>query len=438
MYAEDKDAPVFTERGANYEECRIKLGKQYGDDYQIIGKRQVLEGGFLGFFQKEAIEVTYILRPHGMVRRSRQNGVQGQPSSTFSSSAFRPDAPYSISAGFPASESANDFQRARDDVLRAAGANVDSVKQMASLKQSVDELKTMLNEKVEMVISGAPSKHPTIQKIEELLEKNEFTFSYISAISKRLGSDFSLDQLDDFDFVEKIVVDWIGESISVHETKAFRPPHVIILVGPTGVGKTTTIAKLAANLILDAKENNRARPEMRFISIDKTRVGALEQLVNYGEIMNVPVDKAETPADVKTIYNEYRDRTDAILIDTSGYSPNDSKNIGQMRSVLDLEDLHADVYLAVSATTKARDLNTIIQNYEPFAFQSVIITKCDETHQYGNVISVLHEKRKSVSYITDGQRVPRNIHRADVVNFLMELNDFKIDRVHIDDKFGVK
>jgi flagellar biosynthesis protein FlhF len=209
-------------------------------------------------------------------------------------------------------------------------------------------------------------------------------------------------------------------------------------VGPTGVGKTTTIAKIAANLILSARDNGNERPQMRFISIDKTRVGALEQLRNYGEIMEVPVDKAETLDDVKTIYNQYRDMTDAFLIDTSGYSPNDAVNIGQMRSVLDLDDLHADVYLALSATTKARDLSNIIQNYEPFNFKSVIITKCDETKQYGNVISVLHEKRKSISYITDGQKVPKNIQKASVSYFLMFLNDFKIDRTHIDDKFGVK
>ena len=315
--------------------------------------------------------------------------------------------------------------------------NIDSIKQIAQVKQSVEELTNLINKKFEMSVSAAPDKHPSIAKIEEMLDRNEFSFAYISEISKRMSQEFSLDQLDDFDFVEKTVVDWIGESISVHPEKRFRPPHVIILVGPTGVGKTTTIAKLAANLILDAKDKGRERPQLRFISIDKTRVGALEQLVNYGEIMNVPVDKAETLEDVKTIYNEYRNRVDAILIDTSGYSPNDAKNIGQMRSILDLEDLHADVYLALSATTKARDLVNIIQNYEPFNFNSVIVTKCDETRQYGNVISVLHEKRKSISYITDGQRVPKNIRRADVVNFLIGLNDFKIDRTHIDDKFGV-
>ena len=412
MYTEDKGAPVYTLTRRNLKECKDELWERYGEDYQILSKQQDFKGGFLGFGQKEVVTVSYTVRSRGMPQRSLSKN---------SYSSYRND----------------DFQKNQEEILKMTTGNIDSIKQIAQVKQSVEELTNLINKKFEMSVSAAPDKHPSIAKIEEMLDRNEFSFAYISEISKRMSQEFSLDQLDDFEKKKKTVVDWIGESISVHPEKRFRPPHVIILVGPTGVGKTTTIAKLAANLILDAKDKGRERPQLRFISIDKTRVGALEQLVNYGEIMNVPVDKAETLEDVKTIYNEYRNRVDAILIDTSGYSPNDAKNIGQMRSILDLEDLHADVYLALSATTKARDLVNIIQNYEPFNFNSVIVTKCDETRQYGNVISVLHEKRKSISYITDGQRVPKNIRRADVVNFLIGLNDFKIDRTHIDDKFGV-
>ena len=106
--------------------------------------------------------------------------------------------------------------------------------------------------------------------------------------------------------------------------------------------------------------------------------------------------------------------------------------------MLDVRGLNPDVYLAVMASTKGRDLKKIMQNYEPFGYQSVIITKCDESDQYGNVISVLSERHKSVSYLTDGQNVSKTLSRASVVDFLIRLENFKIDRTHIEDKFGAQ
>ena len=268
MYTEDKGAPVYTLTRRNLKECKDELWERYGEDYQILSKQQDFKGGFLGFGQKEVVTVSYTVRSRGMPQRSLSKN---------SYSSYRND----------------DFQKNQEEILKMTTGNIDSIKQIAQVKQSVEELTNLINKKFEMSVSAAPDKHPSIAKIEEMLDRNEFSFAYISEISKRMSQEFSLDQLDDFDFVEKTVVDWIGESISVHPEKRFRPPHVIILVGPTGVGKTTTIAKLAANLILDAKDKGRERPQLRFISIDKTRVGALEQLVSGRALGRRDDDKGE-------------------------------------------------------------------------------------------------------------------------------------------------
>ncbi len=157
----------------------------------------------------------------------------------------------------------------------------------------------------------------------------------------------------------------------------------------------------------------------------------------YGELFNLKVQKAESADDVRSIYEAVRDSVDMIFIDTSGYSPNDSAHIGAMKAMLDVPGMNPEVYLAVSASTKARDLVNIMQNYEPFGYKSVIITKCDESSQYGNVISVLSEKNKAVSYITNGQNAGGGIERASIVEALIRLENFTIDRIHIEDKFGV-
>ena len=106
---------------------------------------------------------------------------------------------------------------------------------------------------------------------------------------------------------------------------------------------------------------------------------------------------------------------------------------------INAEGMNPDVYLAVCASTKARDIENIMRNYEPFGYKSVIITKCDESEQYGNIISVLFDSHKSVSYITNGQQIAQGkcIKRAEVVDFLVRLEDFQVDRIHIEDKFGV-
>ena len=172
------------------------------------------------------------------------------------------------------------------------------------------------------------------------------------------------------------------------------------------------------------------------ITIDHTRVGAEEQLRRFGDILMIDVYKAESSDDVKKIFEEYKDKLDVLFIDTPGYSPNDSENIGKMRKVLEVKGIHPDVYLTFSAATKARDLMSIIRNYENCNYNSVIITKWDETSAIGNVISVLSKKEKSVSFITDGQQVPRKIENASVLRFLTFLDDFdKVDRAYIDEKF---
>ena len=267
------------------------------------------------------------------------------------------------------------------------------------------------------------------------LKQNAAMLNMMQEISNQVSELKSATKSDVHPTIEKRVVDWIGHSISIAPVYTHKLPHVIVLVGPTGVGKTTTLSKLAANLILSARKAGQTEPVVRLITTDRTRVGAEDQLKRWGAMMEVPVDKAESSEDLKQLYDAHKDSTDYILVDTSGYSPNDYENIGKMRSLLDLPNVTMDTYLTISADKKASDNLKIIQNYEVFNFGSVIITKCDETTTYGNVLSVLHEKRKSISYITDGQKVPRNIRRASVVEFLMNLSGFTIDRIHIEDTF---
>lgn len=402
--------------GNTYEECKEKLFNMYGKDFRIINK--VIDfrpGGFLYLKKKAVTVVTYV--------------VNHQKS--YSEDNAR------ISYINQSSEE-EQLARNREAILQMQGANNVMVsKQISDMTSSIEALKKEMSQQMQQLAASTQEKHESIQKIEEMLADNDFSFNYINMIEEKIRNDFSLEQLDNFDLVERRVVDWIGESISIAKEPVFRPPHVFIIVGPTGVGKTTTLVKLAAQFVKNyATSHEGKRPEICFITTDTMRVGAMEQLERWGKHMGSNVYKAERAEDLKSLYDDYRTNMDAIFIDTSGFSPNDATHIAQMKLLLEVPGMNPDIYLAFMAGTKARDLQNIMQNYEPFGYKSVIVTKCDESEQFGNVISILAEKHKSISYITHGQVASRDISKASVVDFLIRLDNFKVDRIHVEDKFG--
>lgn len=395
---------IKTIYGKDPDDCKEQLYKRYGTNYRIIeAPKPEFKPGFWGLFQRERYVVRYIENPE------------------------------------PALSPADAFQKSRDEIIAktTGSSSVTTAIQISQLDKRLEETQKKIDEKMNQIIQAtkAESKPASISKIEELLQENEFTFEYINDITTRLRSTLTVEQLDDFDFVQKTVVDWIGESIKIAPNIPHKYPHVIILVGPTGVGKTTTIAKMAGTLIKSVNEKDEPMPVIKMITIDNMRVAAGEQLRNYCDIMGIDLFKAQTSKDVKKIFDDYKDKLDVMFIDTPGYSPNDLENIGKMTKILEVHGIHPDIYLAFSAATKARDLNSILRNYESCNYASVIITKWDETTAVGNVISVLAKKEKVVSFITDGQKVPKAIERASVVRFLTNLLDFEVDREHIDEKF---
>lgn len=404
-----KESAVYKLTGKTLDDCKDQLHKKYGKDYQIVDKRNILVGGwFFGFGQKEMLEVSYKILNEGESENRFGNERKEKLDDAFAS-----------------------FKKNRE----AIAATLMST-QIANLTSKFTEMQNSLSSKIEVLASSSGEKHSTIKKIEDLLAENEFSYSYISAMSEKIKQTFSLDVLEDFANVERNVVDWIGQTISIAKEKLPPPPHIVVIVGPTGVGKTTTLAKIATKKVLDAKENGYKKPEFAFITVDSMRVGSYEQLERFSDVFGTQVEKAETVDDLKKIFNEKKESVDAMFIDTSGFSPNDSKHIGEMKALFEIRGFHPDVFLAVTASTKARDLINIMQNYELFNYSSVIITKWDESHEYGNIISALSEKNKKISYITDGQKVAHDFHKASVVEFLKNLSGFTIDGTHIEDVFG--
>ncbi|MCM1321104.1 MAG: hypothetical protein NC041_05070 [Bacteroides sp.] len=422
----DGEGRILSVKAGSYAECIDKIKSTYESDYFIKGKRPAKIGGFLGFFGKDGVEVKFTLIPSAVSRSAESSPQRISEKQTEISAALQ----YGKSA-LPAS-GADDFENRKKQVLAATG-----MLQTVQIKEVLEEVRSLREDISLSKNTEDTANHASFSKITALLEDNEFSSAYIKQIVQRMRKEFTVDKLDDFDAVQDTVVDWIGESISVFVPNYTARPQVIVLVGPTGIGKTTTIAKMAGQLI--GSDSTVMPPrEIRMITTDNVRIGAKEQLERYGEIMGIPVENPKNEDELKSLLHLYNRGVEYILIDTPGYSPKDYENIARLRKFLNVKNVAVEFYLAVSASTKFSDMCDIIQQYEIFGYRSVIITKFDETDHVGTIISALWEKGKSVSWLATGQSVPRCLEASSVVRFLTQLRGFNINRDRIEEKFLVK
>ena len=181
--------------------------------------------------------------------------------------------------------------------------------------------------------------------------------------------------------------------------------RVVALVGPTGVGKTTTIAKLAANYRL--RENKR----VGLITVDTYRIAAVEQLRTYADIIDLPMEIVSTPREMSEAIARMSD-LDLILMDTAGRSPRDEVKIQELKSML-AEAEPDEVHLVLSAVGGARSLAMTAERFATVGTTSLLITKLDEATVLGNLLSVTRSCGLPLSYLTDGQNVPDDIQVAE-------------------------
>ncbi|BCO08526.1 flagellar biosynthesis protein FlhF [Desulfolithobacter dissulfuricans] len=191
----------------------------------------------------------------------------------------------------------------------------------------------------------------------------------------------------------------------------------IALIGPTGVGKTTTIAKIAANYL------SRHSASIALITIDTYRIAAVEQLKVYGEIMKLPVEVVIRPEDMDRALERHRDK-ELILIDTAGRSPRNNLDIEEMTGFL-RPHLEIENHLVLSATTREEELDEIILRFGCLAIDNLIFTKIDECALLGVLLNMHIKKGTPISFLTNGQRVPEDIITPDpqtIAGLIMDTN----------------
>jgi flagellar biosynthesis protein FlhF len=179
--------------------------------------------------------------------------------------------------------------------------------------------------------------------------------------------------------------------------------NIMALVGPTGVGKTTTIAKLAA---IACKQG----AKVALITIDTFRIGAVDQLKTYSSIMKIPLKVASTPQELKAAIDGFADRN-LVLIDTAGRSPRDKARLQEMKKFLGAHP-EIETHLCLSSTTREKELHHSIERFGVLPVTRLLFTKLDESESFGCIVNTQMRETLPLSYFTTGQRVPEDIEIA--------------------------
>ena len=209
----------------------------------------------------------------------------------------------------------------------------------------------------------------------------------------------------------------LAEELVVTDDDILTRGGIVALVGPTGVGKTTTVAKLAARYALRSGQRNVA-----LVTTDSYRIGAHEQLITYGRILGVPVHVASDADELQTTLKNIMDR-DLVLIDTAGMGQRDLRLIEQC-AMLSGTGTGVHTYLVLSATTQTAVHDEVLRTFDRTPLKGCILSKVDEAMSLGGLLSLLIQKQLPLAYIANGQRVPEDLHPArgkDLVNRAAQL-----------------
>lgn len=344
----------------NMNEAMVKIRYELGSDAVIVSQRKLPARGFKGLFKPRKLEVT----------------------------------------------------AACDDRKppKAEAAPVAPDQGEASVRSELLELKSMLKEFISSRESEADTqsstKRITKNSVKQHMLDRDIPQDILNELCEAIAKE-SGDKKVTAKYLERELYSAFESMISVSNTDGGR---IQALVGPTGVGKTTTIAKLAS---INKLYNNK---KVGLITLDTFRIGAVDQLKSYAEILDVPFGVVLSPKDIPSVKESMAD-CDIVYIDTTGRN---SKNIMQLSELKRyLEEFQADnIYLVLSMTTKHNDLKQIIDNYRILDYNSIILTKNDETTQYGSIATTVYYGNAPISYITTGQGVPEDIEKAEADKIL--------------------
>lgn len=383
--------------GESVSDTMSKIKRELGPEAVILQTRQVKEGGFLGFFTKTKVEITAAIEDKpssGEIGLSENNYVVKSDEIRRAYEAYR----------MKETEKEKEYKEEKTDWNQG-----DSIKPTIAEDTSTElkEMHTILKE-----IKGHITRQEDKVSVPEPLDKwlkfltqrgigEELANGIINSIREKLAQEYWNNK--------ELVYDRIRQHVmsSCLNIEIIRPKKnrstVVALVGPTGVGKTTTIGKLAAGFSIIE------RRKVALITADTYRVAAVEQLKTFGEIIGVPVEVVMTPGSLQEAVDRHKDK-ELVFIDTAGRSPHHDLHMSELEAFLEKgkPDL---TMLVLSVTTNLADQILVFERFKTLS-SHLILTKLDESSRNGSLLDLISKANLPVAYLTNGQNVPDDIDAA--------------------------
>jgi flagellar biosynthesis protein FlhF len=406
-------------KAATMAEALTQVKHVMGVDAVILHTRTFQIRYCLGLRRREVVEITagkgFNVTPRGGPRRPASNGgsggskvVQSRPSPRPGGGGLAAYASHSATALAARPTPSNTDIAPRNAVegsralLETPAANSAA---FLSLTTEMSALKSMVKDLVTHTRSQrAPQVPEDLFDYYMQLIENQVADELATDIIRTIQKQVRPEQYSQADVMREKIAEQLEKLLPtcgpIKRTKA-SGPHVVALVGPTGVGKTTTIAKLAANLKL------REKHRVGLITLDTYRIAAVDQLKKYAEIIGSPLRVVLSPEDLTAALLSMRD-CDYVLIDTAGRSPNDTMKLNELKSLLAIAEPD-EVHLVLSTTNSEDAIQLAINRFSDVGTDKIIFTKLDEASHVGVVLNVVRKVNKSLSYVTTGQDVPDDI-----------------------------
>lgn len=359
-----------------------------GNDAMILHTKRIKTGGFLGFFAKEKIEVIAAVDNSNRNDNLVSTASRSTDTNLDNSQNIDTTATQTIHKAYKA-YSANSLNNQMTD---------------STLKNEVSELKTLM---VRMMMNQPEAESTNgyskqVKAVYDRLIKQGINQELAIKIIEKALSDETNQSLNEDSIllaVKNELFTLLNKNSAEREIK--DSTKIVHFVGPTGVGKTTTIAKLAAEKVLKHKK------KVAFITADTYRIGAVEQLRTYADILHCPIEVVFSPQDTLKAIEKLQEY-DLIFMDTAGRNYHNEMYISELNKIL-AKDKTSETFLVLSLTHKFDDLISILEQFKKVNIDKLLFTKYDETLTYGSVMNILAMYPYGVSYIANGQNVPDDI-----------------------------